>query len=217
MKKAYSFLLLFTVSVLAIGAPGSAFAMRFRRPINYFKAPAVSAYYDQNTGSGALTYSCSTKSVYNGHKGTDFRADVGTPVYSAASGELYYRTDGCPTYGYLGSTCGGGFGNHVRIDHEGAGDGQGWVTIYGHMRSGSTVYNQSIRCGAKIGETGASGSSTGPHLHFEVRKYSYPNNDPFVGICSPELSGYWNNSKNKTSIWNGYKSMTEMPTMKCVY
>lgn len=169
---------------------------KFRRPLNTILSPVFSYYYDNDVSSNTKNYYCGADKVYNGHQGTDFRAVVGTSIYAGASGGLYYRYDNCPTYGYLGSTCGGGYGNHARIDHEGnTNDGVGWITIYAHMQLGTVGWHQSLLCGAYIGATGSSGNSSGPHLHFEVRKYSYPNNDPFSGSCSGPVS-FWVNQNN---------------------
>lgn len=205
MRKFFSFLSFITVfSFLFFSmALDSASAVTFRRPLNTILSPMVSYHYDDNAGSGAYRYTCSTSSVYNNHRGTDFRATVGTPIYAGAYGALYYRIDGCPTYGYLGSSCGGGFGNHVRMDHEGAADGIGWVTIYAHMQNGTPIGAGTFFCSTNLGLTGSSGSSTGPHLHFEVRKYAYPNNDPFAGACSGPVS-----------FWSGISS-TDIPSTVC--
>ncbi len=145
-------------------------AYSYRRPLDTLSSTfPVSYYYDVNTTSASQRYTCETNRVYNNHRGTDFPKSIGTPVLSGATGILYYRVDGCPTTGYWGSTCGGGFGNHVRINHFGAGpDGK---SIYAHMKLGtpSTQLYYNLSCGTQIGQTGSSGNSTGPHLHFEVR------------------------------------------------
>lgn len=192
MNRLFRFFLLFSfVGFSLFGGVESASAVTFRRPLDTVLSPPISYYYDNNPSRSAQRYTCSTSSVYNNHRGTDFRGTIGTNIYAGASGGLYYRTDGCPTWGYLGSSCGGGFGNHVRIDHEGVTyDGRGWVTIYAHMQSGTPAWYQSLYCGTYIGKIGSSGSSTGPHLHFEVRKYGYPYDDPFAGACSGPIN-FW--------------------------
>ena len=60
---------------------------------------------------------------------------------------------------------GGGYGNMVVIDH-----GNGYSTLYGHMRTGTVVVTagQRVVQGQKLGIMGSTGRSTGPHLHFEV-------------------------------------------------
>ena len=58
----------------------------------------------------------------------------------------------------------GGYGNYVMINQ-----GDGFITIYGHMSSVAASNGQSVSAGQVIGYVGNSGRSTGPHLHFEVR------------------------------------------------
>lgn len=178
---------------LALAHSADAADPKFRRPLNTTLNPVYSAYYDDDASGGYKNYMCSTGTVYNGHTGTDFRATVGTPVYAGAVGGLYARNDGCVDIGYLGNMCGGGYGNYVKIDHEGnTNDGIGWVTLYGHMKRGSIAWYQSLTCSAQVGLSASSGNSSGPHLHFEVKKYSYPYNDPFAGSCSGPVS-FWVN------------------------
>jgi murein DD-endopeptidase MepM/ murein hydrolase activator NlpD len=86
------------------------------------------------------------------HKGTDFRAPRGTPVFAAGGGVVTFA-------GRMG-----GYGNVVFIDH-----GGGVLSRYGHLRRIGTVRNAQVVAGAQIGEVGSTGRATGPHLHFEVR------------------------------------------------
>ncbi len=79
----------------------------------------------------------------------------GTPVVSAASGTVIKAYSG----GW-----GGGYGNHVMIDH-----GNGMMTVYAHLSSVGVSTGQSVSAGQVIGRVGNTGQSTGPHLHFEVR------------------------------------------------
>lgn len=199
MKKYYYLIILLLIvnlicplkNVLAIDP-------KFRRPLNTILSPVFSYYYDNDTSSKVKNYYCGANTVYDKHQGTDFRAVVGTSIYAGANGGLYYRYDNCNTYGKWGSACGNGYGNHAKIDHEGnLNDGIGWVTIYAHMKQGTVVWLMSVLCGIKIGETGSSGNSTAPHFHFEVKKYSYPKNDPFSGSCSGSVS-FWVNQNNGT-------------------
>ncbi|MBO4898028.1 MAG: peptidoglycan DD-metalloendopeptidase family protein [Clostridia bacterium] len=93
------------------------------------------------------------------HDGTDFGAAEGTPVYAADSGTV--------------SFCGvsGGYGNLIIINHK-----NGYETYYGHLSRILVSSGQQVEKGAKIGEVGSTGNSTGPHLHFEIRKNSVPQN-----------------------------------------
>lgn len=171
-------------------------ATLLRSPINLFSSPAFSAYRDDNRTSGQIKdYKCGSN-TYDQHQGTDFRASVGVQVYSAAAGGTYQTYNLCTTYGSLTSTCGpGSYGNQVRIDHTGSNyyDGKGLSTIYAHLEKGTVIGPSSLLCAAKIGNTGSSGKSSGPHLHFEVRTDGVTAStavDPFSGSCSQSAS-YW--------------------------
>lgn len=87
------------------------------------------------------------------HRGIDFAAPIGTPIYAAGDGRIEV----------LGRNA--GYGNYIRIDHRG-----GYATAYAHLsrfarglKRGSTV-----RQGEVIGYVGNTGLSTGPHLHYEI-------------------------------------------------
>jgi murein DD-endopeptidase MepM/ murein hydrolase activator NlpD len=144
--------------------------------------------------------------TYSGHDGTDIGVPRGTPVYAALAGSVKFRADGFGD-GFLGSTDGGGFGNHVAIYH-----GDGDETIYGHMTAGSGLpgLGSSVSCADGIGASGNSGNSSGPHLHFETRVGVDPNgsyysgsaDDPYAGECGGPLT-YW------------VDQLTDRPTTTC--
>ncbi len=87
------------------------------------------------------------------HKGTDFAAPRGTPVYAAGHGVIER------------SSRYGGYGKYVRIRHA-----NGYKTAYAHLsRYGRGIRKGSrVRQGDIIGYVGSTGASTGPHLHYEV-------------------------------------------------
>jgi murein DD-endopeptidase MepM/ murein hydrolase activator NlpD len=87
------------------------------------------------------------------HTGVDFPAPMGTPVAAAGNGRVAYA-------GWLV----GGWGFTVTIAH-----GSGVRTMYAHLSSVDVRVGDAVVAGARIGAVGASGRSTGPHLHFEVR------------------------------------------------
>lgn len=90
------------------------------------------------------------------HRGTDFGAVTGTPVYATASGEVV-----------LGGWCDGGTGNCVVIDHA-----AGWRSQYFHLSDVDVRSGERVEQGQKIGEVGSTGRSTGPHLHFQLGRGS---------------------------------------------
>lgn len=87
------------------------------------------------------------------HAGIDFRASVGVPV----------RASGAGTVAKAGWN--GGYGRMVEIDH-----GNGLTTRYAHLSRLKVAEGDTVAAGAVIGHAGSSGRSTGPHLHYEVRR-----------------------------------------------
>lgn len=86
------------------------------------------------------------------HTGVDFALKPGNPVYSTGDGVV--ESVSFEFFGY---------GNHVVIDH-----GFGYKTRYAHMKNIGVVEGMKVKRGECIGESGNSGKSTGPHLHYEV-------------------------------------------------
>ena len=86
------------------------------------------------------------------HKGLDFTASQGTPIYATGNGVVTES-------GFSE----GGYGNHVLINH-----GYGYETLYGHMVRVKAREGQRVKRGELIGWVGSSGKSTGPHCHYEV-------------------------------------------------
>ena len=88
------------------------------------------------------------------HKGMDFSAPTGTPIYSTSDGKVI-RADGRAP----------GYGKHIRIDH-----GFGYVTLYAHLSKFNVRRGQEVKRGDVIGFVGNTGRSVAPHLHYEIRK-----------------------------------------------
>jgi murein DD-endopeptidase MepM/ murein hydrolase activator NlpD len=99
--------------------------------------------------------------VYRQHQGVDYGAPTGTPVSAIADGTVTM------------ARWNGGYGNFVQLRHSG-----GLVSCYGHLsRYGAGVKaGRSVRQGQTVGYVGTTGLSTGPHLHFEVRRGGKPVN-----------------------------------------
>lgn len=93
------------------------------------------------------------------HDGIDLANDIGTPVRAARAGRVSY------------SGWSSGYGRMVMIEHD-----QDYTTIYGHLSESYVSEGQYVKAGQSIAAMGNTGYSTGPHLHFEVRKNGTPIN-----------------------------------------
>ena len=93
------------------------------------------------------------------HRGLDISVQPGTKVLSTADGRVILTRFDL------------NLGLYVKIDH-----GNGFHTIYGHLRDFAVEQGQRIPRGTLIGWTGNTGRSTAPHLHYEVRHYHQSQN-----------------------------------------
>lgn len=93
------------------------------------------------------------------HSGIDISAPSGTPVKAAAGGEVLFD-------GWLR-----GYGQVVILDH-----GRSYSTVYAHLSSTAVREGQTVRAGTVVGRVGKTGTTTGYHLHFEVRVGSHVKN-----------------------------------------
>ena len=92
------------------------------------------------------------------HKGVDLAAPTGTPVRAVKPGKIsisQHQTSGGRSTGY---------GNWVEVKHD-----DGTSSRYGHLNSRDVQVGQRVEAGQVIGTVGNTGTSTGAHLHFEVR------------------------------------------------
>lgn len=88
------------------------------------------------------------------HEGVDIAAPTGTGVFATAEGEVL-RTGYDPA----------GYGRFIEVRHP-----NGMTSLYGHLSRIDVHSGQAVTEGARIGLVGSTGYSTGPHLHFEVRR-----------------------------------------------
>ncbi len=86
------------------------------------------------------------------HTGIDFTSPQGTPIYATGDATVEEAAHD-----------GSGYGLHVVLNH-----GYGYKTLYGHMSIMKVKVGQKVKRGEQIGEVGSTGSSTGPHCHYEV-------------------------------------------------
>lgn len=108
------------------------------------------------------------------HKGMDFAAPTGTPIYAAGDGVI----------DYIGRK--GGYGNYIRIRHNSK-----LKTAYAHMHKFKKGMGQGKRVeqGDVIGYVGSTGRSTGPHLHYEVHVNGAQINPRSVDLPTGEILG----------------------------
>ena len=108
------------------------------------------------------------------HKGVDFAASTGTPIFAAGDGVI----------AILGNQR--GYGNYIRIKHNAQ-----YGTAYGHMSRFAAGLRQGskVRQGDVIGYVGSTGMATGPHLHYEVLVDGTQINPMSVKLAGRKLDG----------------------------
>jgi murein DD-endopeptidase MepM/ murein hydrolase activator NlpD len=87
------------------------------------------------------------------HSGLDIGVGMGTPIHVPLGGRVSF------------AAVNGGYGNHVVVDH-----GNGLQTTYSHLSAIEVRVGEQVSPGQEIGKVGSTGYSTGPHLHFEVKR-----------------------------------------------
>ncbi|WP_328667563.1 M23 family metallopeptidase [Streptomyces sp. NBC_00322] len=117
-----------------------------RKRLNAFVAPISGSYVSTGYKTGGAVWSSGS------HTGIDFHAASGTTVHAVGSGTV------------VEAGWGGAYGNNVVIKMK-----DGSYTQYGHLSSITVSVGQSVTPGRQIGLSGATGNTTGPHLHFEAR------------------------------------------------
>ena len=93
-----------------------------------------------------------TKHVYKSHLGVDLRAAMGTDVFATAAGVVSYvgnEPKGCGTY--------------VKILHD-----SNYATTYCHLSQALVSKGDKVEAGCRIGRSGNTGASSGPHLHYAI-------------------------------------------------
>ena len=96
--------------------------------------------------------------------GIDIGVITGTPIASAAAGKVIF----------VGGDRYVSYGLHVEIDH-----GNGYTTLYAHLNSISVEMEELVEVGQIVGRSGNTGRSTGPHLHFELKRNGFTQ-DPML-------------------------------------
>ncbi len=117
--------------------------------------PAIQPVSNKDLNRVASGYGLRIDPIYGTpkmHKGLDFTAPQGTPIYATGNGRVS-----------AASFDQGGYGNHVIINN-----GYGYQTLFGHMSKIKVKAGQIVKRGEVIGWVGSTGKSTGPHCHYEV-------------------------------------------------
>ena len=119
--------------------------------------PAIQPVSNKDLRKLASGFGYRTHPIYkiqHFHSGMDFSAPSGTDVYATGNG-VVLSVESAPR----------GYGNNIVIDH-----GYGYKTLYGHLSQFAVKAGQKISRGDVIGYVGSTGTSTAPHLHYEVIK-----------------------------------------------
>ena len=131
---------------------------------------------------------------YEIHKAIDFAAPTGTPIYASAAGTV--RKSGVGTgYGYM-----------VHIDHKQLGT---YSSLYAHMSKRAVRTGEYVQQGQLIGYVGETGRSTGPHLHYEVRKSNRKVN-PYSRSISKSFRKGYSLQDHRADVILNYKKISKM-------
>ncbi|MER6713213.1 MULTISPECIES: M23 family metallopeptidase [unclassified Streptomyces] len=133
----------------AVAAGACRGAVRLDQPETGFTsdwvAPVETYELSASYGSGGARWA-------SRHTGQDFAVPIGTPVRAVGAGQV------------VRVSCGGAFGIEIVLRHAG-----GYYTQYAHLASVAVDQGEHVSPGQWIGQSGSTGNSTGPHLHFETR------------------------------------------------
>ncbi|MET9391899.1 M23 family metallopeptidase [Streptomyces sp. NPDC006624] len=133
----------------AVAAGSCRGAVRLDQPDTGFASawvtPVETYELSSSYGSGGSRWA-------NRHTGQDFAVPIGTPVRAVGEGRV------------VRVSCGGAFGIEIVLKHPG-----GYYTQYAHLASVAVDEGEHVAPGQWIGQSGSTGNSTGPHLHFETR------------------------------------------------
>lgn len=119
----------------------------------YPKLPAYKGTYHWPLGAGIVSSEFGSRWKRQ-HEGLDIAADEGEPVYASASGRVIYADNRMH-----------GYGNVVIVRHDSK-----MTTLYAHNRSLKVRLGEAVNQGQVIALLGSTGHSTGPHVHFEMRR-----------------------------------------------
>ncbi len=142
----------------------------------------IGNYVDLDPTFGVLDWNCGAY-TYDGHAGIDSgirgfdEQAIGVPIFAAQDGVVVSTHDGEPD---MNVTWPNVPSNNVVVAHPG-----NRIAYYWHMKNGSVAVapGQTVKAGQQLGLVGSSGTSGGPHLHFETHDNFGPVIEPFAGAC----------------------------------
>jgi len=119
------------------------------------------------------------------HMGIDLAGGNSDDILCAANGKVSKVVTHCRV-GDI--NCGGKFGNCIYVEHDA--EWTGYTTVYAHLSQVLVTQGQTVTKGQKIGVEGTTGSSSGDHLHFELRQGSSRiDPEPYLVPCPPGVYG----------------------------
>ncbi len=130
--------------------------------------PLAEGSYRLTSGYGPRTHPI--RGTTDFHSGLDMAAPHGTRVVAVTDGEVIF------------AGAGGGYGNLVKVRHT-----NGVESWFAHLSAISVQQGQQLQPGDELGRVGSTGSSTGPHLHLEIRVDGRPT-DPALWLRSKGLT-----------------------------
>jgi murein DD-endopeptidase MepM/ murein hydrolase activator NlpD len=138
-------------------------------PRQAWTKPVAGARISQPFGCTSASFEPVDRACAGGHwhSGVDLAVARGAPVLAALGGVARVQW------------AASGYGLHVLIDH-----GGGLLTLYAHLEFASVASGSMVAAGDVVGAVGSSGNSTGPHLHFEVRRDGVAE-DPLLDVSLP--------------------------------
>ncbi len=136
------------------------------------------------------------KALVDGHHdGHDLAAAAGTPIRASKEGKVTFA----------GTR--GGYGKAVILSHA-----EGWSTLYGHASKLAVQEGQTVRAGQVIAYVGSTGHSTGPHLHYELRRNGVAMDPGLAWLPGPQAAKASKVAKGKV-IAKG-KAIAKRPAVK---
>ncbi len=149
--------------IAELAAESAALEKKLRKARWRAGAPGSGSWVWPTSGTITSNYGYRTHPIYGSrrlHAGVDIGAGYGTTIVAANEGKV------------VSAYCtGGGYGCRIVIDH-----GGGMASLYAHQSSFAVSEGTIVSAGQTIGYVGSTGASTGPHLHFEIRRNGVPEN-----------------------------------------